>query len=326
MMLHLVSHNNSKQCICTNLKGWGVSYFSVPSFLNISNMTIKDIIFLSTVISSVCVVVKYIIKMVVFVLSNFSKKVFEDIDIKEDLLVFLSIFSLFTFFLFVFDYLKFLDGSSFPLVLSMILASIPLSYFFLIHPIYYLIKYEKILLPNSKQGLIDRYSKNGVSFRIINTETINAYATGVLPFTKVVLLGKNIFTLFSDKEIECLILHEMGHISGKHLLKLYIANLVCVSISITIFRELLPIIQAQTYDGILVGAFGSAQAAFAIIFTGLIQRRLEKNADSFAAKIAGKENYKAMLLKLNDETNKGLEQWAINYPNLNERLENVEKI
>ena len=72
-------------------------------------MSLISIILLSFFLSGTLLFVKYITKIIIYLLSKFSIKPFKDYDFKEDLLVFVSIFFLTFFFVFFFDSFNLFD-------------------------------------------------------------------------------------------------------------------------------------------------------------------------------------------------------------------------
>jgi Zn-dependent protease with chaperone function len=92
------------------------------------------------------------------------------------------------------------------------------------------------------------------------------------------------------------------------------------------FTKVFPYFDKKAYTPLFhilyVTTYFSLILPFAV---GQVQRVLEKEADSFAAKQVGAERYKNMLIKLNKIHDGLLEKWSFNYPTLKERLENVDK-
>ena len=71
--------------------------------------------------------------------------------------------------------------------------------------------------------------------RVIDANVINAYATGILPFTKTILIGKPLVNSLSEIELKSIIFHEIGHLHKKHLSKLYFVSILVVVFSYFIF-------------------------------------------------------------------------------------------
>src|SRR5699024_9845861 len=59
------------------------------------------------------------------------------------------------------------------------------------------------------------------------------------------------------------------------------------------------------------------------LIPGLVQRRLEYQADSFAADVVGKDNYFGTLSKLDQLTDGGVEKGGLTHPALGKRINNL---
>jgi Zn-dependent protease with chaperone function len=208
------------------------------------------------------------------------------------------------------------------IAVSLFIASIPLTYSFIIHPILTLFKSKNLSPYNFR--LTDKIPQN-IKIFIIEKNIINAFATGVLPFTKIILIGRMTLEKLSPEDVESLIFHEIGHIRQNHLLKLYFFNIIFLFFYILSFTNMISIYRSYPYTTLLVGLHGAIGIGLCLPFCiGLFQRKLEKEADTYSAKIVGQERCKSMLIHLNDATSGGLEVWSFNYPKLKERLENVD--
>lgn len=275
-------------------------------------------------IGAILLVVKYVTMSVIYVFSRFSKAVWAALDIKEDLIGAAIISFLFFCGMILFGFLDITTSYWTAIGISVLLASIPLTYSYLIHPILYLIKNKKFTKYNFT---LSHKTPENIKFFIIEKKVLNAYSTGVLPFTKIILLGRTALEKLSPEDTESLIFHEIGHINRNHLLKLYVANIIFLILYVMLLRYLMPTYTQHAYPGLLIGLHGGIGIGLCLpMYLGLFQRTLEKEADSYAAKIVGKDQYKKMLVNLNEVTNGGLNVWSFNYPKLNERLANVDKI
>jgi len=143
------------------------------------------------------------------VFSRFSKTVWEAVSIQEDLIAAAIISFLFFLCLMLFN----LTDYGLPywaiMGLSLFMASIPLTYSYILHPISYLIKSKDLSQYNFK--LSDQLPK-GIKIFIMDKNITNAHATGVLPFTKIILIGRTTTEKLSQEAIESLVFHEIGHI------------------------------------------------------------------------------------------------------------------
>lgn len=280
---------------------------------------------LALIFGSISLIMKYI---VIFFTSLFSKEKLSfvrKLDWKEDTFSFTILTSIFFVFFSIYFHFEMPSEYYLTILVSLSFVSIPITYSFLIHPIYFLINSSIYQKSDKYEEWVRNYTTHNVYVRIIDKDVNNAYATGVVPFLKVVLIGKSTINNFTEDEMKSIILHEIGHINLNHLMKLYICNLFYLTFYMLSSYVIFPYFRQYESEHILVGIYGAiVLGGGSQIFMGFIQRRFEKEADSFAAEKIGIKEYQTMLLKLNEVTNGGLEKWAPNYPNLKERLANVE--
>ncbi|MCX8490800.1 MAG: M48 family metalloprotease [Cyclobacteriaceae bacterium] len=210
-------------------------------------------------------------------------------------------------------------------LITVVSGSIPITTSFVIMPIYHMI--------NSKNRVIETEllvkNKFGKNYRvfIINENIMNAYATGVLPFTKIILVGKNIYESLSKDGIEAIVGHEVGHLKHNHLLKLYIVCIVWFSIAMLVYFVFLVPFKSHPYFIVIHSVFYGVFIGGGLVFIpGFFQKKFEKEADAFSAAIVGKDNVKEMLTVLNRESKGKMEKWSFNYPTIAERIANVESI
>jgi hypothetical protein len=197
------------------------------------------------------------------------------------------------------------------------------SYSFLLQPIFLLFDKKNYSKSDIKTSLI---TDKNINLRIIESDILNAFATGVLPFTKTILLGRPLFEKFSVEEIDAFIAHELGHINKNHLWKLYLCNVLYLFFYITFNQKILSyFIGSDYYVVVLAINAGLFMGAGNMFVLGQVQKIFEKQADLHGASLVGKESYKNMLIKLNELSKGALEKWAFNYPKLSERLDNLDK-
>jgi Zn-dependent protease with chaperone function len=208
-------------------------------------------------------------------------------------------------------------------------AALLVSYSYILQPLVLLHSSTKDILPN--QELIDDVEKNigkRVNIYIINKNIINAFAMGAVPFSEIILIGKVIHSQLNEQELKAILYHEVGHLQLKHLQKMYLVSLVIVcgwfcshSFLVHHFEQ-----ANAASNGLKVALHASFWYALLYVITGFTQRKLEYEADIYAAKRVGKAIFKEMLLKMNEITNGGLTIKSIHYPTLNQRLSNVDTI
>ena len=94
------------------------------------------------------------------------------------------------------------------------------------------------------------------------------------------------------EELVGILAHEIAHAQKKHMLKIFLGNLLIVVIEITI--ALLFLHKAKIVDALII-AFGVAW--FIDIFPRVLNRKFEYEADLIVARIVGKEVMISVLKK-----------------------------
>jgi Zn-dependent protease with chaperone function len=120
--------------------------------------------------------------------------------------------------------------------------------------------------------------------------------------------------------IHGLLFHEVGHLKKNHLLELYIGTFFCCLVYFVSFKLLLPFINLSSIPGLYVGLNGGFLGVLLIVIPGLMQRKMEYEADKFAADHIGADKYISVLQKLDDLTEGGVSRGGINYPTLKQRI------
>ena len=205
------------------------------------------------------------------------------------------------------------------IIFSIIASSFLINYNFLILPII-------ILLRKSKYSPALEYEKWAretidptLKIKILKSSIVNAYATGILPQHKVILLTDKMLGSMEEKDIKNLIYHEYGHLKYHHLFWMYLIHLVCTTgacLGYFYFSKML----GGNYNGWVVGMNGGFWGGVTVVLAGLLQKRLEYQADKFAAESVGRNTYAETLQNLNIATNRGLEKESLSYPTLFNRI------
>jgi STE24 endopeptidase len=119
----------------------------------------------------------------------------------------------------------------------------------------------------------------------------NAAVIGILPYWRYVLLSDRLLETMSDDEIEAVFAHELGHIVHHHMLWLGVFFIIIMLASLGPVQVAGDWVMGHLPRGhALLGAQGDligAAAAFAmtIYLMGCLSRRLERQADVFAARM-----------------------------------------
>ena len=263
-----------------------------------------------------------IIRFGIFLFSKQSSKLLTSLDLREILLEwvfsFILILSFFSITLF-FTKLSFIIL----ILLGVTFGSLLISYNFFLYPFIILLRVKKYETSTYYEQWAKLTINKSINIRLINEEMTNAYATGILPISKVILLSKPLVSQMLEEDVKNLIYHEYAHLKYNHLLIMYVSNVVCCTLSIISASHFYPIFESSSYTGLFVGLHGSVFGVFYILIPGIVQRRLEYQADKYAADSVGSASYISTLIKLNTITNGGLDKKVINYPNLQNRITNV---
>jgi Zn-dependent protease with chaperone function len=283
----------------------------------------KQILILSLIIPCIIGVVKYT-GYFVYSLIRKDLKLFKENNYKEDFVVSLILFVM--FFGFHFTLIQFTtQDADFILLITSLGGLIPVVFSYLLYPLKYFFKSKKHTYSTEISEQVKKWGGKNIRIYIINQDILNAYATGVIPFTKIILLGKTLFEKLSQDEIDAIIAHEMGHIQKNHLFKLFLINsiwayLIIISFSFLIF----PYAKQTNYTGLIVSVYyGLLSGGGTLIVLGWFQKKFELEADSYASTLVKVEFVKDMLHKLNEESKGLMTKWSFNYPTLKERINNL---
>ena len=207
--------------------------------------------------------------------------------------------------------------------ISILSTSFLISYGFFVYPFLIFLRKNKFKVSQHYQNWAKLNINKDITIRILKHDIVNAYATGVLSASKVILLTDKIIEKMDETDIKNLLYHEYAHLKYNHLLFLYLSNVLCCSLSIISASHFYPIFETLQSPGLLVAFHGALFGGLYILVPGLVQRKFEHQADYYASSIVGANSYSATLIKLNIVTEGGLEKKTINYPTLNERIRNV---
>jgi Zn-dependent protease with chaperone function len=198
---------------------------------------------------------------------------------------------------------------------------------FFIMPGVFRLKKLKLWTPSNFSFSYTRVSKLAKERKIylINHDNPNAYVMGVLPFTYIIVITKNLFSILSDREIESLIAHEEGHIKKNHLVKSLIAVSLFFAFSGIIQTFYIsPLRDSNKYYVYIFCIYIALTSGIISFLLGLINKIFEKEADSYAAQITEKSAIISALIKIDVYYNGVSNKWSHNYPTLNQRIKNVE--
>jgi Zn-dependent protease with chaperone function len=159
---------------------------------------------------------------------------------------------------------------------------------------------------------------------VINKNFYNAFATGALPFARVILVGRPLLESLPEDELKAIMLHEAGHVAHHDLPRLCLLSMLIGSASAALFCWVQLWMDRWQVGAYWVGIYGALQYAIGYgLITGLITKRMEYRADTFAAERVGAGTYAAMLTHLDQLTDGLLKRGNMTHPTLAQRLRHV---
>jgi len=248
------------------------------------------------------------------------------ICIKDLLFEWIIVSILFICLFFLFFLLTSWNGSAILLILIAIInGSIFISYGFIVQPILDAFSKSKFQESKKYENWIKLNFNYSIKVQIMEKDIFNAYATGVVPFSKFILLGRSIIQNMNEDDVKGLLAHELGHTKKNHLFILYFINILCCSLLVVSSSYFIPKFNKLDYTAFWVALHGGFWGGILVLIPGLCQRKVEKSADLFAANAIGLDNYIGVLTKLDILTNGGLSKKSINYPTLIQRIIHIKK-
>jgi hypothetical protein len=208
-------------------------------------------------------------------------------------------------------------------LIALAMAVLPI-YGWVLQPLTYMWSQSRFTaLPTWEAFLAER---TGLRVRVfvINKNFYNAFATGALPFARVILVGRPLLDSLPEDELKAIMLHEVGHIAHHDLPRLCLLSMLIGSASAALFCWVQLWMDRWQVGAYWVGIYGALQYAIGYgLITGLITKRMEYRADAFAAAHVGAGTYAAMLTRLDQLTDGLLTRGNMTHPTLEQRLRHV---
>lgn len=189
---------------------------------------------------------------------------------------------------------------------------------YIIQPIYFTLsnKLEKF---NWKVNTKRKYN-----IYISDTIIYNAYATGVLPFSKSIIIGRKLTEELQIDELNAILLHEVGHLENNHLQKTFFYSLFISTIGILTGFMLFPFYKSTAHEiPFILGHTIFFFCVMMIVGTTILQRKFELEADKYSAVNLSKDCIIKALKKLDTLTNGEVSRGGLNYPNLQTRINSI---
>ena len=276
-------------------------------------------------LSSYAFMLQPIISKIVFALKKESVKIEINLfKIIAETLIFSIVFS---FSLWVLNEILGKGGFE-SIIFSIVVVFAKPSYDFLILPTWYLIKNKNYSVNYKMSSFLDRI---GFPCRVILIKDggQNAYATGILSANSIILISKDLYEKMSEKNMEAILCHEIGHHKKRHLIKNYIIYLIIALIIYSIFYVRGIMFSLSEFNQIAnlasVAFVGGISGGIYYYIPAKFQKKYEYEADLFAAKKVGVKNYIDALKALDKISNGQVSKGGITHPTLRKRIENLRK-
>lgn len=198
------------------------------------------------------------------------------------------------------------------------------TYYFAIVPSLYLF-FNKDFVRNKE---IEKLTDNQYDIRVIKKNITNAYATGILPFSKVIVIGEPLVNKMTDDELRSVIYHEIGHLKLNHIKILFVLNILLtigwVAFNFFFLQKILP--ETTSYFKYIKVFFIGATFGLLIYYLpSFIMYKFEYYADLYSAKHTSKESMISALKKLDEISSGEMQKGNATHPSLEKRIQNIMK-
>ena len=210
-----------------------------------------------------------------------------------------------------------------------VFAVIASSYFFVIYPFLLKLQHKRFEISVELQKRYTNTFNSTIPVYVTTQTFYNAFASGFLPFNRIIIIGKSISENLTKEEEFAILCHEQGHHKANDLF-VFFGFVACSVIFFLVGRDLFIHLMAGVFPkldgGLVIGIFGSIHSLiFYCILFPKISHRAEFAADLYAAKYAGAANIISALHGLNTLTGGLLDKGSLTHPSLENRIENIRK-
>lgn len=161
--------------------------------------------------------------------------------------------------------------------------------------------------------------------RVYTSEVANAFALGIAGFGKIIIVGNELINSMNKINLKGILFHELAHHKYKHVKKVYLLTFI-VSFLISSVLVLTQYYFRQYVHISIIVALNGALYGLLIYYSMGFQKKMEFEADKFAASEIGINEYISTLYRLNNIKNGSLEGKSLTHPTLTERVEYLNEI
>ena len=133
----------------------------------------------------------------------------------------------------------------------------------------------------------------------------------------------------TQRQIEGILMHEVGHFKHGHMRKLFYISLLVSPLAISLFNirsEMAILNNFLILDLASVGLAGGVLGFLMLYIPGRFQRKYELQADLFAAKAVGAETYLSALDIMDEVSGGEVSKGGNTHPNLVSRVKHIKSM
>lgn len=177
---------------------------------------------------------------------------------------------------------------------------------------------QAVVLQNRLDQLTQAAGVSSMRLILIPGNLANAYAMGV-SLSTFVLVGENLVNRLSDRQLEAVMAHEIGHVARRHTWQLLVLSCFC---AMGFALVLVPVFSLWNGGHILLGGILAAAGGAGIngILPGWVRRRQEFDADRYAARLLDGPTVADSLAAVGRAHKVDPDQGSLFYPSINDRI------
>jgi Zn-dependent protease with chaperone function len=209
-------------------------------------------------------------------------------------------------------------------LIAMVIAN---SFFVIIFPLILKNQSKRLEpLPKYSNVLLEKFGAN-ITVYTTKKNCVNAFAIGILPKSRLIILGNELIANCTDDEIESILIHEYAHHKNNDLVHFYLL-LTCSCLFFLLFREnfllFLKNIIPNINNGIAIGIYGGLNGLiFGAFLFSKLSHNAEYRADGFSARTTNNNSMILALKKISFLTEQLIDKGSVTHPSLEKRIKNI---